>query len=138
MSNSLFDKTINSLGASTNLRLTRHNVVSSNIANAETPGYKAKKMDFESALKRAIEHEGLYSQGLVGGDEFPMGHGAISRVKADVYENPEINMSPDGNTVDLEREMAVLNENSIMYKAALQLINKKLGSMRYAVTEGAR
>ncbi len=37
-----------------------------------------------------------------------------------------------------EKEMATLQENSILYKAALQLINKKLGSIRYAVTDGGR
>jgi flagellar basal-body rod protein FlgB len=69
-------------------------------------------------------------------EHFAMGTGAISRAKADVYDNPEGNMTNDGNTVDLEREMAQLQENSILYKAALQLINKKLGTLAYAATEG--
>ncbi|NJM10156.1 MAG: flagellar basal body rod protein FlgB, partial [Bdellovibrionaceae bacterium] len=64
--------------------------------------------------------------------------GAISRAKADVYDNPEGNVTNDQNSVDLEREMATLQENSILYKAALQLINKKLGSLRYAATDGGR
>jgi flagellar basal-body rod protein FlgB len=67
-----------------------------------------------------------------------MGSGSISKAKADIYDNPEVNVTNDQNTVDLEKEMATLQENSILYKAALQLINKKLGSIRYAVTEGGR
>jgi flagellar basal-body rod protein FlgB len=59
-------------------------------------------------------------------------------VGVDVYDNPEINITNDGNTVDLEREMASLAENTILYKAALQLINRKLGALKYAVTEGGR
>ena len=47
-----------------------------------------------------------------------------------------MNVTNDGNTVDLEKEMAALQENTILYKAALQLMNKKLGAMKYAVTEG--
>ncbi len=46
----LFDKTTNALATSLAMRQLRHNVTSSNIANAETPGYHAKKMDFEGAL----------------------------------------------------------------------------------------
>lgn len=138
MSKNLFDTTTNALAASANLRLQRHNVVSSNIANAETPGYKAQKLDFEEALSRAIDHEGLGKMHVSDNEHFLMGQGATGRVRADVYDNPEINLTNDGNTVDLEQEMATLSENSITYKAALQLINKKLGAMRYAVTEGSR
>ena len=57
---------------------------------------------------------------------------------ADVYDNPEGNVSNDQNAVDLEREMSNLQENTILYKAAMQLMNKKLASMRYAITEGGK
>jgi len=134
----IFDKTTNSLAASLALRSLRHNVTSSNIANAETPGYKAKKVDFEDALARAIDLEGVGQQMVTSPDHFAMSTGAISRAKADVYDNPEGNVTNDQNSVDLEREMASLQENSILYKAALQLINKKLGSLRYAATDGGR
>lgn len=132
----IYDSTTDALAASVNMRLLRHNVTSSNIANAETPGYKAKKVDFEQALGRAIDHEGLGKMHVEHPDHYLVGGGAISRARADVYDNPDANVTNDGNTVDLEREMANLAENSIMYKAALELINKKLGSMKYAVREG--
>jgi flagellar basal-body rod protein FlgB len=134
----LFDKTTKALGATVNLRQVRNNVISSNIANAETPGYQAKKVDFEEALSRAVDLEGLNPQAATEPGHFAMGHGALSRVKADIYENPDVEVSNDGNTVDLEREMASLAENSIMYKAAIQLINKKMAALKYAVTEGGR
>jgi flagellar basal-body rod protein FlgB len=67
-----------------------------------------------------------------------MGEGAIGRVRADVYDNPEINYSNDGNTVDLEKEMSKQVQNSIMYNAATQLINKKLAALKYAASEGGR
>jgi flagellar basal-body rod protein FlgB len=133
----LFDKTTRALGASANLRQTRHNVISSNIANAETPGYQAKKLDFENALSRALSIEDMAPTGNENG-HFMSGPGAISKVRADIYENPDVTVSNDGNTVDLEREMSALAENSIMYKAAVQLINKKLASLRYAATDGGR
>jgi len=134
----VFDKTTDALGASLNLRLLRQNVTSSNVANAETPGYKAKKVDFEEALHRAIDHEGMGKMHTSSEEHFLIGQGAISRARADVYDNPDVNVTNDGNTVDMERELSTLAENSILYKAALQLINKKMGALRYAVTEGAR
>lgn len=132
------DKTTDALGAALDMRLLRHNVTSANIANAETPGYKAKTVDFEEALSRALDHEGLGRMHASDREHFLMGQGAISRARADVYDNPDVNVTNDGNTVDMERELSTLSENSILYKAALQLINKKLGAMRYAVTEGGR
>jgi len=130
----IFDKTTDALAASLSFRSLRHNVTSSNIANAETPGYHAKVVNFEDALARAIDMEGMNTS--ASDDHFAMGTGAISRARADVYDNPEVNVTNDGNTVDLEKEMAALQENTILYKAALQLMNKKLGAMKYAVTEG--
>lgn len=134
----LFDKTTRALGASANLRQTRSNVISSNIANAETPGYQAKKLDFEEALGRAVQNEDSAVESGSEPGHMIMGTGAISRVKADIYENPDVAVNNDGNTVDLEREMSALAENSIMYKAVIQLINKKLAALRYAATDGGR
>jgi flagellar basal-body rod protein FlgB len=134
----LFDKTTRALSASLQLRQLRNNVISSNVANAETPGFQAKKVDFEDALARALDLEG---QGQLEGaqpEHYPTGPGAISRVKADVYENPDVSVNNDGNTVDMEKEMTDLAENSIMYKAAIQLINKKMAALKYAATDGGR
>lgn len=125
----LFDKTTRALGQSLSLRQTRNNVISSNIANAETPGYQAKKMDFEDALSRAIENEG--NNGAAS-------EGMIAKVGAEIYENPDAEVSNDGNTVNVDKEMASLAENSLMYKAAVQLINKKMAALKYAVTDGGR
>ena len=134
----IFDRTTDALASSLNFRSLRHNVTSSNIANAETPGYKAKVVDFEDALARAVDLQGAFREMATSPEHYALGPGAISRAKADVYDNPEIAVSNDGNTVDLEREIATLQENSILYKAALQMINKKLGAIRYAATEGGR
>lgn len=132
----LFDKTTNALGASINFRQLKQDVGSSNIANAETPGYKAKKLDFEQALSRAVDIQGLGRMSVDHEDHIPVNGSSIANVTADVYENPDVNVANDGNTVDLEREMAEMAENTIMYKAAIQLINKKLAGLAYAVTEG--
>jgi len=138
MSSGLFDKTTNALGAAINFRQIKQGVASSNIANAETPGYKAKKMDFEQALSRAVDVYGLGRMSVDHPDQYAVSGNSIQNVTADVYENPDVTVTNDGNSVDLEREMAELAENTIMYKAAIQLINKKLAGLAYAATEGQR
>lgn len=136
MSNGLFDKTLNGLASSIAMRQMRHNVTTANIANAETPGYHAKKLDFEEALSRAIELDGKNGMSTASPEHFKAGGIAIGKTKPDIYENPDGPVNNDGNTVDIEKEMSALSENAIMYKAALQLINKKMAALKYAVSEG--
>ena len=52
------DKTIDALATSLNFRQMRQEIISSNIANSETPGYKAKRIQFEEALARALDVDG--------------------------------------------------------------------------------
>ncbi|HRK08919.1 MAG TPA: flagellar basal body rod protein FlgB [Pseudobdellovibrionaceae bacterium] len=134
----LFDRTTRALGSAANFRQMRHNVISSNVANADTPGYQAKKLEFEDSLARAIRTEASGAEPTaVETGHFATGPGAISRTQADVFENPDAEpVGLDGNTVNVEREMAGLVENSIMYKAAIQLINKKLAALKYAANDG--
>jgi flagellar basal-body rod protein FlgB len=126
------------LASSNKMRSLRQNVISSNIANAETPGYVAKKVDFEEALARAVDLEGFGGLKGTSPEHFPIGPGALASVEADVYDNPDGSTNNDGNTVNLEREMSSLAENSIMYKAAIHLINKKMAALKYAAGDGGK
>ncbi len=132
MSN-LFDKTTDALANSIRFRQVRHNITSANIANAETPNYHAKKVEFEDALARALDLDGKSALSTTNGDHYAVGGNPA--VEPGIYENPDVAVSNDGNTVDLEKEMSALQENSILYKSALQLINKKMASLKYAISE---
>ncbi len=134
----IFDKTTKGLATSLNMRQLRHNVISSNIANAETPNYHAKKLDFEEALGRALDIDDLRGISVTHSEHFPISGSGPNGIRPDVYENPEGVINNDGNTVDLEKEMSALSENNILYKSALQLINKKMAALKYAATEGGR
>lgn len=136
--NQVFDTTLKALAASNKMRELRNNVIGANIANVETPGYKAKKLDFEDALKTAIDQEGVGGLHTSHKSHFLINKDAVARLQADIYDNPEINVSNDGNTVDMEKEMSNLFNNNLMYRAANQLINKKLAALRYAATDGGR
>jgi flagellar basal-body rod protein FlgB len=132
MSN-LFDKTTDALATSLAMRQIRHNVTSANIANAETPNYHAKKMDFEDALARALDLDGNNKLSTSNGEHYAVG--GQPTIEPGIYENPDVEVNNDGNTVDFEKEMSALQENSILYKTALQLINKKMAAMKYAISE---
>jgi flagellar basal-body rod protein FlgB len=134
----LFDRTTEGLAKSLDMRLIRQNLTAANIANAETPGYAAKKVDFEDSLSRALQMEGIPGVETSSPGQMPAVEGAIRKVEADVYDNPDINVANDKNTVDVEKEMATLTDNSLIYKAALELMRKKLAALKYAATEGSR
>lgn len=133
MSN-LFDKTTDALATSLRMRQIRHTVTTSNIANHETPGYHAQKVDFEEAMARALDLDGNQSMTATNENHFIAGEAMPTNPQ--VYDNPDVAVNNDGNTVDMEKEMAALAENNILYKAALQLINKKMAAMKYAISEG--
>lgn len=134
MIDSGFDPTIGALNTSLNLRLTNQNVISSNIANADTPGYKAKAVEFESAFREAL--------GV--GDELKMADTNAKHIVPretdpvfpEIYEDPNGVESLDGNTVDRAAEMAKMAENQILYDASAEMLKKKLGMLKYAVSEG--
>jgi len=131
----IFDKTLIGLSTAAQYRKIKGDVINSNIANAETPSYKAKRFDFEDALARQLRvndspliektHERHISS------ERPLTAKPLS-----VDVDPEGVTSNDGNTVDLEKEMTRLAENQVQFKALVQLINKKLAALKYAAGEG--
>ena len=132
----LFDKTTSALNTSLNMRLIKQNIIASNIANAETPGYHAKKIDFEDALARALDLDGMRSASSSHADHIAMGAGSMKKLRPEIYENPEGAVNNDGNTVDLQAEITNQAENQIMYQAVVELMRKKLAALRYAASDG--
>ncbi len=128
------DKTLQALASALNFRQMKQEVISSNVANAETPGYKAKRLDFEQALARALNIDGRLSMNATDEKHFNVGNGGFSNLQPDIYTDPNGIVSEDGNTVDVEQEMSKLAENKILYDALVQLVNKKFGLMKYTIT----
>ncbi len=134
MSNGGFDPTIGALNTSLNLRLTNQNVISSNIANADTPGYKAKTMEFEGALRSALGAGGGLHPEVTSGKH--IAHGPNDAVDPEIYDDPNGVESLDGNTVDRAHEMAKMSENQLLFDASAEMLKRKLGMLKYAITEG--
>jgi flagellar basal-body rod protein FlgB len=120
-----FDPIIGALNTSMNLRLMNQNVISGNIANADTPGYKAQSMEFEQALRDVLNPN-------------PAGPArkGTEPVTPEVFDDPNGVESLDGNTVDRAAEMAKLAENQLLYDASVEMIRKKLGMLKYSISEG--
>ncbi|PIK13860.1 flagellar basal body rod protein FlgB [Halobacteriovorax sp. JY17] len=127
------DKTLKALASSLNFRQMRQEIITSNIANAETPGYKSKRVDFEAALARALDVDDQQQLNTEDSRHFDVGNGGFDNLQPEIYEDPNGVVSDDGNTVDRDAELARMAENKILYDATVQLINKKLGLMKYAV-----
>lgn len=130
------DKTTQALMTSLKFRQLRQEVHAANIANAETPGYKSKKLDFEDALARALDTDGQMNMQTADAKHFNVGNGGFNNLEPEVYEDPNGVVTPNGNTVDRDKEMADMAENKIMYDATVQLINKKMGLLKYAIGQG--
>jgi len=128
------DKTIQAIASALNFRQMRQEIISSNIANAETPGYKAKRLDFEKALARALDVDGNLAMKVNDPRHYDVGSGGFTNLEPELYQDPNGVASEDGNTVDREAEMGRMAENKIMYDAAVQLLNKKLGLMKYILS----
>jgi flagellar basal-body rod protein FlgB len=110
----------------------RLELLAANIANADTPNYKARDIDFKAALQTA-QGEAVTLQatqpGHIGGTQLASG-------RADVkYRWPD-QPSLDGNTVDSQRESAAVAETSVRYQASLTFLNQQLRALRTAISGG--
>jgi flagellar basal-body rod protein FlgB len=111
------------------LRAERQRVIASNIANADTPGYQARDMDFPAALKAATGHGGAAGQMATtraGHIATPGNAGPLATALR--YATPS-QTNLDSNTVDMDRERASFAENTVKYEATLRFINSHVREM---------
>ena len=117
------------------LRSERQRLIASNIANADTPGYVARDMDFASALRQAT------GEGTTAGRPMATAAGHIERA-AGVSGGAELRYATpsqtnlDRNTVDMDRERASFVDNSVKYEATLRFINGGVRTMLDAIRGG--
>ncbi len=130
----VFDRTLEALSKSLDMRSQQETIISSNIANADTPGYQAQELDFENSLSNALEL-GETNLERTNAKHLDAG-GQIGEVKGDLHRQINNVVREDGNTVDRDAEMVNLAENQIMYSAAADLVKKKIALLKYAITDG--
>jgi len=114
---------------------TRNAVIRNNIANVETPGFKASDVEFETLMARAIE-----GSSFKGTKTHPrhidIGGSDLTSVRANIVERQGLSMRMDGNNVDIEDENVKLAQNSLYYNTLLEKMNSEIRRLRMAITEG--
>jgi flagellar basal-body rod protein FlgB len=136
----VFDTTLARLERALDVRLVRQNVLSTNVANVDTPGFRPKDVDFTASMV-AIEGA-AHSEGGVSQPTSPtVGSSAAESSSLAVRELPIVDVpaggaSFDGNTVDLDRTMVAMAENALQYSATARAAGKKLALLRYVASDG--
>jgi len=131
-----FDTTMKLLQKVLDLRTKNQEVIGSNIANAETPGYAAQSFSFEEQLKSALSENGLRPVATQS-NHFPLAPASLEQVSGIVSAKKDTAGLGDQNTVSVDQEMLKLSENEILYETAVTMLNKKLSQIKYAVNGGA-
>jgi flagellar basal-body rod protein FlgB len=116
------------------LRAERQRVIASNIANADTPGYVARDLNFKDAMNAASSGglsassssaQGSASNGMTNSRHIPLSGSTIGTLggASNLAYTAQTQPSLDGNSVDLDRERANFVDNSVRYEATLRFIN---------------
>jgi len=122
-----FDKTLGIHSQALALREKRSEVLAANLANADTPGYKARDLDFKSLLNQNLP-------AAVAMERTQAGHFAPWQLleSSVMYRNPN-QVSLDGNTVEANVEQAEYAENAVQYQASLQFISNNFTGLMMAL-----
>lgn len=138
----LLDQSVAFQHKALNVHAYRQELLASNIANADTPYYKARDVDFRGALQNVLADRKLRADGtlalrrdserhLSGVDEKQGLAGVLDGYSG--YRN-EWQASVDGNTVEMDVERAAFAENSVHYEASLRFINSLFQGMQRAIS----
>lgn len=111
------------------LRAQRAEVIASNLANADTPGYKARDFDFQQVLNQELQGSlrvRTTRQSHIQPDQTPVAANQM------LYRIP-MQASLDGNTVDTEQEHVAFSSNAMEYQTSLSFLNGKISGLRKAL-----
>lgn len=132
MLNRLTD-TLNFHGQALSLRSERQRLLASNIANADTPGYVARDMNFAQALREATGASPNGAAALATSTAGHLSGNAGARGEANLLYANASQTNLDRNTVDMDRERANFADNSVKYEATLRFINGNVRTMLEAI-----
>lgn len=119
----------------------RQRLTANNLANADTPNYKAQAVNFETQLQHTrqriaspeaaarLDTKKMYTHN----DHIPLGHDSHMTL----YQVPGV-MKNDGNGVDLDTEMATMAQAQISYNAVSQVLTHRYAQLKYVIAEGGR
>jgi len=121
MSNLIDNGQTKLLGKFLDLSVYRQGLLTSNIANIDTPGYQTKDIDFKGELQRSLSG--------ATDDSSPSFGPTVRNV-------PDLTTRPDGNNVSLDRESMMLSETSLKFRLAVQLMKEQFKEVSMAINDG--
>lgn len=121
-----------------NLRAQRQEVLAANIANADTPGYQARDIDFASEMKKVL------ARGRVEGGGLSLATTSARHISAQTHSSPSLDLlyrvpdqpALDGNTVDMDRERTQFADNTLSYQTNLTVLGGQIKSMMSVLQQG--
>ncbi len=134
---SLFGRHIHLQAKVLDMRLERQNVVAGNLANIKTPGYKARRLEFEEDLQAAL---GLASQGKMtrtNPNHLPAKFDPNS-FSADFIKNMRPRVVQGEDAVDLDKEMTAMAKNTLLYNTVVTTLHKNFEGLKTIISEGGR
>lgn len=130
------DKELNLHHQALSLRAARQELLSSNVANADTPNFKAKDIDFASVLRERLAPAAPSNKVSLNTTSLLHINSAAQEIPGDsaLYRVP-LQPSADGNTVDMDMERTRFADNSIKYDASITFINNEFKNLMLAMQE---
>ncbi|MGB0893972.1 MAG: flagellar basal body rod protein FlgB [Parashewanella sp.] len=125
-----FDKALGVHQHTLGIRAKRAEILSSNIANADTPGYKARDVDFAKAMKQAASQQRGVGLGSTHQKHFSINSQLQTQTGYRVPNQPD---TGDGNTVDMQQEQGAYMQNSLEYQMSLGFLESKFSGLRKAI-----
>jgi flagellar basal-body rod protein FlgB len=111
------------------LRARRSEVLASNMANADTPGYKARDFDFGAMLRKEMQPPVRLAATHAGHIRSDPGIVASTQMAYRIPQQPSL----DGNTVEVEREQSEFSENAMRYQASLRFLDGRIKGLLRAI-----
>ena len=137
-SQGIFSGTISTVEKVLDLRSLKHNLIVSNIANVDTPRYKSFDIIIEEEIEKKTGTKNGVNLTKTQDGHLPGRKSSASNVKPKFVEKPSLSARGDGNTVDIDKEMADMAENNLMYNTLAQILSKKFTGLKTAIQEGRK
>jgi flagellar basal-body rod protein FlgB len=125
------DFTTRFLGKALNVSSKRQGLITSNVANIDTVGYRAKDIDFKKTLVQALDAQTTGKLVHTHPKHFRRSD------SIDISETARAG-TPSSETVDIDQEMARLAENNIQYRTSVEMLLRKMNMLRNTITDGGR
>ena len=132
----IFDHTMQLLHRTLDLRQARQRVIASNIANEETPGYRAADFNFQDSLHAAQRGRGPVTLAVTQSQHMGVRGDAVQQVTGELNPVPAGDLPLDANSVNIELEMAKMSDNAMQYNSAASIMAIRFRQLMGAIREG--